>query len=531
MDKRKESILKAKTALGIELGTTRIKAVLTDEYHEAIAMGTYEWTNKYIDGMWTYSLEDIWTGIKGCYEDLSSEVKRLYDMDLISIGAIGISAMMHGYMAFDKYGEILVPFRTWRNTTTGDASARLSRLFQYNIPQRWSIAHLYQAILNEEEHVKDITYLVSLAGYVHWKLTGERVLGIGDATGVFPTDSSKKVYNENFLEKFDQLVVHKGLPWKISDILPEILMAGEVAGKLTEEGARLLDPSGKLMAGINFCPPEGDAGTGMVATNSVSKRAGNISAGTSVFAMLVLEKELAGFYEEIDMVATPAGDPVAMVHSNNCTSDINAWATLFYDFAKASGRKLDMGHIFTLLFNKALEGDKDCGGLLSYGYLSGEHITGFEEGRPLFVRLPDANFSLANFMKTNLYSALAALRLGMDILYKKENVKVDRFIGHGGFFKTKGVGQRIMSGALNTPISILDSAGEGGAFGIALLASFMLNKSDGETLDLYLKDKVFQGNSGSTVEPRKGDIDSFNAFMERYVRGLPIQRAAVENFE
>ena len=531
IDKRKESILNGRTTLGIELGSTRIKAVLIDENRQPIAIGNYDWENRYMDNIWTYSLEDIWQGIQGSYQDMAKEVKEHYDVTLTTIGAIGVSAMMHGYMAFNKDDQLLVPFRTWRNTITGVAAQELTQLFQHNIPQRWSIAHLYQAILNGEEHVKDIDYMVTLSGYVHWQLTGQKVLGIGDAVGMFPVDSETKEYNAKLLDQFDELIAEKGFPWKLRDILPKVLMAGEPAGKLTEEGAKLLDPSGGLKSGIVLCPPEGDAGTGMVATNSVAKRTGNVSAGTSVFAMVVLEKELAKLHQEIDMVTTPAGDPVAMVHCNNCTSDLNAWVALFREFAQAMGMEPDTSKLFSVLFNKALEGDADCGGLLSYCYLSGEHITNFEEGRPLFIRLPDARFNLANFMKVNLFTTLGALRIGMDILFKEEKVKIDQIIGHGGFFKTKGVGQRIMAAAMHTPVSVMDNAGEGGAWGIALLADYMLHKSEGETLDAYLANRVFVESSGTTIEPDQREVESFEEFMKRYIDGLPIERAAVEAFK
>lgn len=527
INKAREAIISGKTSLGIELGSTRIKAVLMDSDYQAIAIGHHDWENRYIDNIWTYTLEDIWEGVQGSYRHLAQEVERQYGVAITNIGAIGFSAMMHGYMAFNKEGDILVPFRTWRNTITGPASKKLTDLFQYNIPQRWSIAHLYQAILNNENHVYDIDYLITLEGYVHWKLTGERVLGIGDASGMFPIDLRTKDYNENMIKQFDQLVSEKNLPWKLKNILPKVLVAGEHAGKLTEEGAKLLDPSGKLKPGIPFCPPEGDAGTGMVATNSVAKRTSNVSAGTSVFAMVVLDHELNKVHEEIDLVMTPAGDLVAMVHSNNCTSDLNAWVSLFGEFAQAIDADLDVDRLYSVLYNKALEGDADGGGLLSYGYYSGEHITHFEEGRPLFVRKPDAKFNLANFMRVNLYTALGALKTGLDILFKEENVKVDRVLGHGGLFKTKGVGQRILAAAMNTPVTVMDTAGEGGAWGIALLANYMLNKSEGEPLDSYLDNRVFAGMTGVSIEADKEDVEGFEQFMKLYSAGLAIERAAV----
>ena len=525
----KAAILANKTALGIEFGSTRIKAVLVDDKNQPIASGGHEWENRYENGVWTYSLDDIWTGIQDCYQDMAKDVKAKYDIELESVGAFGVSAMMHGYMPFNKEGELLVPFRTWRNNITGEASEKLMELFNYNIPQRWSIAHLYQAILNGEEHVKDIDYITTLEAYVHWKLTGKRVLGIGDAAGMFQIDTTKADYNQEMVDKFDELVAPYGFSWKLRDIMPKALVAGEDAGVLTEEGAKLLDVTGKLKAGIPMCPPEGDAGTGMVATNSVAVRTGNVSAGTSVFAMIVLEKELSRPYKEIDMVTTPSGHLVAMAHSNNCTSDLNAWVNVFKEFAEAMGMEVDMNKLFGTLYNKALEGDPDCGGLLSYCYFSGEHMTGFEEGRPLFVRSPESKFNLANFMRTNLYTCLGAMRVGLNLLFEKENVKVDRLLGHGGLFKTKGVGQQILADAVNAPVSVMATAGEGGAWGIALLASYLVNKEEGETLESFLDNKVFADQESSTLDPKPEGVAGFNAFMDSYMKGLSIERAAVES--
>lgn len=525
----KAAILANKTALGIEFGSTRIKAVLVDDKNQPIASGGHEWENRYENGVWTYSLDDIWTGIQDCYQDMARDVKAKYDIELESVGAFGVSAMMHGYMPFNKEGELLVPFRTWRNNITGEASEKLMELFNYNIPQRWSIAHLYQAILNGEEHVKDIDYITTLEAYVHWKLTGKRVLGIGDAAGMFPIDTTKADYHQEMVDKFDELVAPYGFSWKLRDIMPKALVAGEDAGVLTEEGAKLLDVTGKLKAGIPMCPPEGDAGTGMVATNSVAVRTGNVSAGTSVFAMIVLEKELSRPYKEIDMVTTPSGHLVAMAHSNNCTSDLNAWVNVFKEFAEAMGMEVDMNKLFGTLYNKALEGDPDCGGLLSYCYFSGEHMTGFEEGRPLFVRSPESKFNLANFMRTNLYTCLGAMRVGLNLLFEKENVKVDRLLGHGGLFKTKGVGQQILADAVNAPVSVMATAGEGGAWGIALLASYLVNKEEGETLESFLDNKVFADQESSTLDPKPEGVAGFNAFMDSYMKGLSIERAAVES--
>lgn len=528
IDKIREQILEGRTALGIELGSTRIKAVLIDEDHRPIAAGSHEWENRFVDHIWTYTLEDIWSGLQDSYRSMAEDVKQKYGVTLTTTGAIGISAMMHGYMVFDREGELLVPFRTWRNTITEEAAQKLTELFHYNIPQRWSIAHLYQAILNGEEHVKDIDYMITLEGYVHWKLTGQRVLGIGDVAGMFPVDPEAKDFDQRRVEQFDELIQDRGFSWKLRDILPKSLTAGEEAGSLTQEGATLLDPSGALQAGIPLCPPEGDAGTGMAATNSVARRTGNVSAGTSVFAMIVLEKPLEKVYPEIDLVTTPAGDMVAMVHCNNCTSDLNAWVGIFREFAEAMGLKPDMGQLFGTLYNKALEGDADCGGLLAYNYFSGEPITHFEEGRPLFARTPDSRFTLANFMRTHLYTSLGALKAGMDILTRKEQVKVDSLLGHGGFFKTKGVGQRVMAAAMGVPVSVMETAGEGGAWGIALLAAYRKNRTEGESLDAYLADRVFAGNAGQRMDPLPEDVEGFDAFMTRYMAGLPIERAAVD---
>jgi sugar (pentulose or hexulose) kinase len=528
MANTQKAIESGRTALGIEFGSTRIKAVLISDDHRPIASGSHEWENRHENGVWTYSLEDVWTGLQDSYRKLSNEVSEKYNTQLHTIGAIGFSAMMHGYMAFDKDGNLLVPFRTWRNTITGQASEKLTALFQFNIPQRWSIAHLYQAILNKEPHVKDISHLTTLAGYVHWKLTGQKVLGVGEASGMFPIDSKTNDYDKDKIEQFNKLLKAENISWKLQDILPKVLLAGDAAGVLTEEGARLLDSTGQLEAGIPLCPPEGDAGTGMVATNSVAERTGNVSAGTSVFAMIVLEKALSKLYPEIDMVTTPTGKPVAMVHSNNCTSDLNAWIELFQEFTNALGVEISQSKLFEMLYQKGLTGDADCGGLLAYSYLSGEHITHLEEGRPLFVRTPESRFTLSNFMRVNLFSALGALKIGLDILFEQEKVKIDQILGHGGFFKTKEVGQKIMAAATNVPVSVMETAGEGGAWGIALLASYMLHKTKNEPLEAYLSDKVFAGENGTTIAPDPGDVNGFAAFMERYKRGLIIERAAVD---
>lgn len=521
-----------KTALGIEFGSTRIKAVLIGEDHRPLASGSYAWENRYENGVWTYSLEDVWTGLQESYRDLSQAVWKQYAgapwARLQTLGAIGFSGMMHGYLAFDHDGNLLTPFRTWRNTITGEAAEKLSDLFQFNIPQRWSIAHLYQAILNGEPHVKQISHLTTLAGYVHWRLTGEKALGVGEASGVFPINSRTNDYDQRMIELFNQLPEVAQLPWKLQDILPNVLVAGDAAGRLTAEGAALLDPAGRLQAGIPLCPPEGDAGTGMVATNSVAERTGNVSAGTSVFAMIVLEKELSKLYPEIDMVTTPTGKPVAMVHSNNCTSDLNAWVALFHEFAEMLGVEVAQSRLFELLYQIALKGDADGGGLLAYNYLSGEHLTHMEAGRPLFVRTPESRFTLANFMRTHLFASLGALNMGMDILFEREKVQIDQVLGHGGFFKTPEVGQRIMAAAMNVPVTVMETAGEGGAWGIALLAAYMLRKTGHEPLEAYLASNVFAGETGVTIAPDPRDVAGFAAFMERYRQGLVIERSAVD---
>ena len=529
MSNVKEMIENGRAVLGIELGSTRIKAVLIDEDHNPIAVGDHEWENRLDDGIWTYTLDDIWEGLKDSYQNLAANVKEKYGVTLTKVGAMGFSAMMHGYMAFDKEGNLLVPFRTWRNSTTGPAAEALAELFQYNIPQRWSIAHLYQAILNDEEHVKDVAYITTLAGYIHWRLTGEKVIGIGDASGMFPIDVKAKDYDASMMDNFDTLVSDKNYPWKLKDILPKVLAAGEAAGNLTEEGARLLDDSKSLKAGIPVAPPEGDAGTGMAATNSVAKRTGNVSAGTSVFAMVVLEKELKKVHPEIDLVTTPDGSLVAMAHANNCTSDLNAWVGIFREFAESFGMKVDMNQLFGTLYNKALEGDADCGGLLSYGYLSGENMTGVMEGRPLFVRSPKSCFNLANFMRANLFTALGALKVGMDILLKEEHVEIDTMLGHGGLFKTKGVGQKILAAAINAPVSVMETAGEGGPWGMALLASYMIHKEEKESLQDYLSGKVFAGSTGTSMDPDAKDVEGFEVFIERYKKGIAIEQSAVDH--
>jgi len=527
----KEDIRNGKMVLGIELGSTRIKTVLIGADYVPIASGSHEWENQLENGLWTYHLDAIWKGLQESYAAMAKEVKRQYDAEVRRVEAIGFSAMMHGYMAFDKRGNLLVPFRTWRNTNTEKAAKILTREFQYNIPLRFSISHLYEAILDKEEHVKDIAYITTLAGYIHWKLTGEKVLGVGDASGMFPIDRKTKQYDAVMMETFHRLTETYHLPWQLKDILPSVLTAGECAGTLTAEGARLLDVSQKLEEGIAVCPPEGDAGTGMTATNSVAKRTGNVSAGTSVFAMVVLEKELERVHEEIDLVTTPSGELAGMVHCNNCTSDMNAWIRLFEEFAENFGISINKNQLYTTLFEKALEGEADCGGLMGYNYVSGEPVTGLEKGRPMVIRTPKTRFNLANFMRMHLYTSLAALKAGLDILLKEENVKVNRMFGHGGFFKTPVVGQKIMSAAMNTPVSVMETAGEGGAWGIALLANYMVHKEKDETLEDYLQYKVFAGQKGVTVQADASDVQGFDAFMKQYRSCLCVEKAAAEFME
>ena len=520
-----------KTFLGIEFGSTRIKAVLIDEDFEAVATAGFDWENRFENEIWTYHLDDVWTGLKACYKQLSKEYTAKYGKPLTEIGCIGVSAMMHGYLPFDKSDNQLTEFRTWRNTITGEAAEKLTEAFGFNIPQRWSVAHLYQAILNGEEHVGEIAFLTTLAGYVHYKLTGDKLLGIGDASGMFPIDSKTGNYDEGMLKKFDALIADKGFGWNLSEILPKVFAAGEGTGALTPEGAGLLDPTGSLKPGIPVCPPEGDAGTGMVATNSVAERTGNISAGTSIFAMIVLEKELSRLYPEIDMVTTPTGKPVAMVHCNNCTSDIDAWVQIFGEAAALLGSKPEKTALYESLYHAALDGDDDGGGMFACNYLSGEHTTGFEQGRPLFARMPDSNFTLANFIRTLLFSSMATLKLGMDLLTENESVELEQLLAHGGLFKTKEVGQRLMAAALNAPVSVMESASEGGAWGIALLAAFASLKTPDESLETFLSDKVFSKMPVSRLDPVKKDAQGFARFMERYKSGLAVERAAVDHLK
>ena len=524
----KSTIEAGKAILGIELGSTRIKAVLIDQENKPIAQGSHTWENQLVDGLWTYSIEAIWSGLQDCYADLRTNVKNAYGIEIETLAAIGVSAMMHGYMPFNKKEEILVPFRTWRNTNTGRAAAALSELFVYNIPLRWSISHLYQAILDNESHVNEIDFLTTLAGYVHWQITGEKVLGIGDASGMLHIDPTTHNYSAEMVAKFNKLIAPKEYNWKLEEILPKVLSAGENAGVLTPEGSKKLDASGHLKAGIPVCPPEGDAGTGMVATNAVKQRTGNVSAGTSSFSMIVLEKELSKPYEMIDMVTTPDGSLVAMVHCNNCTSDLNAWVNLFKEYQELLGIPVDMDEIYSKLYNIALTGDTDCGGLLSYNYISGEPVTGLADGRPLFVRSANDKFNLANFMRTHLYASVGVLKIGNDILFNEEKIKVDKITGHGGLFRTKGVGQRILAAAINSPISVMETAGEGGAWGIALLGSYLVNNEKKQSLADFLDESVFVGDAGIEVSPTPEDVAGFNAYIENYKAGLPIEEAAVK---
>ena len=530
MEITRDMIKQGKTSLGIELGSTRIKAVLIDDNYLPIATGGFDWENSFKNDIWTYSLEYVWIGLQTAFCALAADVRAKYDIDLKNVGSIGISAMMHGYLAIDASGNQLVDFRTWRNTITAEATEILSDNFGFAIPQRWSIAHLYQAILNGEEHVGDIAFLTTLSGYIHWKLSGEKVLGIGDASGMFPIDSATLNYDAGMMHQFSEIIEDKGYLWHLPDLLPRVLSAGSGAGKLTEEGARLLSPEGILQAGIPLCPPEGDAGTGMVATNSVRPRTGNISAGTSIFAMLVLEDSLSKVYPEIDMVTTPSGSPVAMVHCNNCTSDIDAWVKLFGEFAAMTGTEISKPELYDMLYNAALHGNAEKSGLMVYNYYSGEHITGIEYGHPLLVRNPESQFNIANLMRTILFSAVATLKIGMEILEKNENIALDQIMGHGGLFKTKNVGQAIMASALNVPVAIMDSAGEGGAWGIALLAAYMLKKHEKEALADFLENKVFANMQASKTLPNLKMAKDFEVFMQYYKKGLDIERAAAKSF-
>lgn len=529
MESVKNIILNAETALGIEFGSTRIKSVLVDLNGSPLASGSFDWENSYKNGVWTYSLDEVFEGLRASFAALKKSVYDKYGVKLETVGSMGISGMMHGYLAFDKDGAQLAEFRTWRNTITAEAAEKLSALFDFNIPQRWSIAHLYQAILNGEEHVGRVDFIATLAAYVHYRLTGERVIGVGEASGMFPIDSSINDYDAAMLDKFDGCVADKNFQWKIRDILPRVLVAGERAGTLTAEGAALLDPTGEFRPGVPMCPPEGDAGTGMVATNSVAVRTGNVSAGTSIFLMVVLEKALSRLYPEIDMVTTPSGKPVAMVHCNNCSGEIDAWAGLFTSMCSALGMDISIYKVLDKLFESALSGDKDCGGLVAFNYLSGEVITGLDSGRPLFLRGPESKFDLPNFARAQLCSAAATLSIGMEIL-ADEQVKIDKLLGHGGYFKAPLAGQKIMAAALEAPVSVMKTAGEGGPWGIALLASYMQNKAEGETLEAFLDSRVFSNEDAFEVKPDPEDIAGFKKFLDNYKKSLPVEKAAVEAF-
>jgi len=517
--------------IGIELGSTRIKAVAIDQCGKPLASGGFDWENRFENGVWTYRLDDVWSGLQASYKELVADYQEKQKTPLSEISGIGISAMMHGYFVLDKNDNQLAEFRTWRNTITEKSADILTKAFGFNIPQRWSIAHLHHAVSNREPHIGDIAHVTTLAGYVHYKLTGEKIVGVGEGSGIMPIDSLTNDYHGDMISKFDNIMTEHKLHCKVLELLPKVLCAGENAGYLTQEGAKLLDPTGNLKSGIPFCPPEGDAGTGMVATNAVTPKTGNISAGTSVFAMLVLEKALSKLHTEIDMVATPTGKPVAMVHCNNCTSDLDAWVNLFGDVLTKMGVKLDKTELYRTLYNAALNGDPDCGGLVSVNYLSGEHMTGFYEGRPLFVRTPDSNFRVENFMRSLLLSAMATLKIGMNILTEDEGVEISKLLGHGGLFKTAVVGQKLMAGVLNIPIAVMDSAGEGGAWGIALLAAYSVSKENGETLEQFLDKKIFADSAVSTIEPDASDVKGFEEYLKRYKQALKVEHSAIEHID
>lgn len=525
MQQIQQAIRGGQTALGIELGSTRIKAVLIGPDHTPIASGDHTWENRLENGVWTYRLQDVWAGVQAAFAALAADVQARYGVPLATVGAMGVSGMMHGYLPFDAGGRQLAPFRTWRNTITGPAADRLTELLQYNIPQRWSIAHLYQAVLNGEDHVDRIVFLTTLAGYLHWQLTGEKVLGVGEASGMFPIDPETCDYDVGCLQKTQALLQAHGVNLDLRAILPRVLSAGTLAGKLTPEGARLLDPTGALQPGIPLCPPEGDAGTGMAATNSVAPRTGNVSAGTSVFAMVVLERPLRAIHPELDLIATPTGRPVAMVHVNTCTSDLDAWVRLLGQMVEAAGKPMTKNELYQLFYRQALTGDADAGGLVSFNCYSGEPVIGLEVGRPLLVRRPDAKLTLPNFARATLYAAMATLKIGMDILLRDEGVQLDRLLGHGGLFKVPVVGQRLLAGALGVPVSVMQTAGEGGPWGMALLAAYLAEKRQGQTLESWL-DGVFAAGSGSTLPPDPADAAGFEAFLTDYHRALPVEQAA-----
>jgi sugar (pentulose or hexulose) kinase len=524
----KEIISSGDISLGVEFGSTRIKAVLTAVGAKVIAESSYNWENMLIDGIFTYDIEEVWIGLRKCYKDIARYVKQQYDVEITNISSIGFSAMMHGYLVFDNQGDLLVPFRTWRNTITEQSAYILSQHFNFNIPQRWSIAHLYQSILNNESHVGNIDFLTTLSGYVHWKVTGEKVIGIGDASGIFPIDKTTLDYNKNMMEQFKKLTENGSFTVSLENILPKVILAGQSGGRLTKEGALLIDPTGMLQEGILVCPPEGDAGTGMVATNSITPKTGNISAGTSIFAMIVLEKNLSKYYSEIDMVTTPVGHPVAMVHCNTCTSDIDAWVKIFYEFAKQIDNNVNISDVYKLLYQSALNGKFDCGGLTSVNYFSGEPVVKIKDGFPLFIRKADNEFNLSNFIRTHIYSSFATVKIGLDLLYNDQEIKINRLLGHGGLFKIEKIAQQMLASSLNTPVEVTNTASEGGAWGMAILAEYMSHKEQNQSLEEYLNTEIFVDTKSIVCYPNKEETEGFNSFLERYKKSLQIEKFVVE---
>lgn len=527
-DNLKEIISSGDISLGVEFGSTRIKAVLTSVGANVIAKSCYNWENQLIDGVFTYDLEEVWIGLRKCYKDIAKYVKQEYDVKITKISSIGFSAMMHGYLVFDKQGDLLVPFRTWRNTITEQSADILSQYFNFNIPQRWSIAHLYHSILNKERHIGNIDFLTTLAGYVHWKVTGEKVIGIGDASGIFPIDETSFDYNKNMMEQFKELADKEDFSVSLENIFPKVLLAGQSGGKLTKEGAFLIDPTGMLQEGISVCPPEGDAGTGMVATNSITLKTGNISAGTSIFAMIVLEKNLSKYYSEIDMVTTPVGHPVAMVHCNTCTSDVDDWVKIFYEFAKQMNNNVDISDVYNLLYQSALTGKFDCGGLTSVNYFSGEPVVKIKDGAPLFIRKADNDFNLSNFMRVHIYSSFATVKIGLDLLFNDQEIKIKKLLGHGGLFKIEKIAQQMLASSLNIPVEVTNTASEGGAWGMAILAEYMSHKEQDQSLEEYLNAKIFVDTKSFVCYPNKDETEGFDIFLERYKKALKIENFAVE---
>jgi len=521
-----EIISSGDISLGVEFGSTRIKAVLSAVGAKVIAKSSYNWENQLIDGIFTYDLEEVWKGLRKCYKDITKYVKQEYDVEITKISSIGFSAMMHGYLVFDKHGDLLVPFRTWRNTITEQSACKLSQHFNFNIPQRWSIAHLYQSILNKESHVNNIDFLTTLAGYVHWKITGEKVIGIGDASGIFPIDENSFDYNKSMMEQFKELADREGFTVSLENIFPKVLLAGQLGGILTKEGALLIDPTGVLQEGTLVCPPEGDAGTGMVATNSITPKTGNVSAGTSIFAMIVLEKKLSKYYSEIDIVTTPVGDPVAMVHCNTCTSDIDAWVKIFYEFARQIDNSVDISDVYKLLYQSALNGKFDCGGLTSVNYFSGEPVVKIKDGAPLFIRKADNEFNLSNYMRTHIYSSFATVKIGLDLLFNDQEIEIKKLLGHGGLFKIEKIAQQMLASALNTPVEVTDTAS--GAWGMAILAEYMAHKDQNQSLEEYLNTKIFVDTKSIVCYPNKEETEGFNIFLERYKKALEIENFAVD---